>query len=475
MISGLVLKASQLGLFGAPRDEVQQPGVKGGKFYRTKTGKVRYGDQPTPRDRRTFEFRDPAEVVLRRVQVAELRDGSGFFAGTPVRNPGDVARIFHDVTDLDRERLWCVHMNRRGQVAAIECVSQGWVSGSPVFAREAFKAALAMGTAAVAFVHNHPSGVPGPSNEDHTVSRHLVDVGKDIGVEVRHCVVVARDGWESIFDGDTGDWSAAAARDSERRELPDVVGRTREPGQGGIDLPVDLARPIPGKLQNTIDLLRLAESLLAPEDATALAVMCDIKHQVTGVFRIASGTFDSQAVNRSLTRLGIGQGASTIFLVAGEDGADWQEAVKRHARVTVGYKPVGVDAPIIDAIIAGGPRAWSALAERQETTKCRLVLVAKNQLDHKPKGVWGVSMMSVRDPATRRNVTKAVQGSQLRDLYRERERLSTELFYLTDEDIPSASPAMRAMLDRARIDLQRRKLELDAQIDRLNSQGRTAA
>jgi len=45
-----LLKATQLALFGGPPKEIKEPGKRGGKFYRSKRGKVRYGEQPRSPD-----------------------------------------------------------------------------------------------------------------------------------------------------------------------------------------------------------------------------------------------------------------------------------------------------------------------------------------------------------------------------------------------------------------------------------------
>jgi DNA repair protein RadC len=57
---------------------------------------------------------------------------------------------------------------------------------------------LTLGAAAVVLAHNHPSGDPTPSPEDLEVTRHLLDAGDLLGVEVLDHLVLAADRFRSI-------------------------------------------------------------------------------------------------------------------------------------------------------------------------------------------------------------------------------------------------------------------------------------
>ena len=47
-------------------------------------------------------------------------------------------------------------------------------------------------------VHNHPSGDPTPSPEDHAVTKRLEEAGRKIGIQVVDHIVVAKDQSVSI-------------------------------------------------------------------------------------------------------------------------------------------------------------------------------------------------------------------------------------------------------------------------------------
>jgi len=69
-------------------------------------------------------------------------------------------------------------------------ISEGTLTNSLIHPREAFKDAIKESAASVIFVHNHPSGDPGPSREDILITERLVTVGDLIGIRVLDHIIV---------------------------------------------------------------------------------------------------------------------------------------------------------------------------------------------------------------------------------------------------------------------------------------------
>ncbi len=88
-------------------------------------------------------------------------------------------------------------------------VSRGSLNQSLVHPREVFAPALRESAAAILVLHNHPSGDPQPSREDHEVTRRLARAGELLGIRLVDHVVIgaesyasfARSGW---LDGSRG-------------------------------------------------------------------------------------------------------------------------------------------------------------------------------------------------------------------------------------------------------------------------------
>lgn len=77
-------------------------------------------------------------------------------------------------------------------------VAMGCLTGSLVHPREVFKEAVAARAAYVLVFHNHPSGDPEPSAEDHRLTKRLVEAGVLLGVDVVDHIIVASTGCVSL-------------------------------------------------------------------------------------------------------------------------------------------------------------------------------------------------------------------------------------------------------------------------------------
>ena len=92
----------------------------------------------------------------------------------------------------------------------------------PVHPREAFIPIVRDSAAAVIFMHNHPSGNPEPSLDDHMLTERLVEAGKLLGIRVLDHVVMGDGAFVSLktrgFDFERGNGLSQAAESYEGRE-----------------------------------------------------------------------------------------------------------------------------------------------------------------------------------------------------------------------------------------------------------------
>ena len=77
-------------------------------------------------------------------------------------------------------------------------ITTGTVDASLVHPREVFKPAFIEGASAIILSHNHPSGDPTPSREDHQVTDQLTEAGKLLGINVLDHVVYGCGSGEAI-------------------------------------------------------------------------------------------------------------------------------------------------------------------------------------------------------------------------------------------------------------------------------------
>jgi DNA repair protein RadC len=121
-----------------------------------------------------------------------------------IKNPTDLNIIFLSVlnheNEVDRvkEHFWVSGMDTRLKIQYIELVSLGSLDRTIVHPREVFRFAIMKAVSAIVMCHNHPSGDPEPSQEDITLTKRLLEVGKIIGIEVLDHVIIANGMYVSL-------------------------------------------------------------------------------------------------------------------------------------------------------------------------------------------------------------------------------------------------------------------------------------
>jgi DNA repair protein RadC len=96
------------------------------------------------------------------------------------------------------ERFGALLVDTKHRLLRTSIISEGSLDTSLAHPREVFRAAVAGGAAGVIVFHNHPSGDPTPSPEDHQLTQRLAKAGTIIGVLLVDHVVLADGGYWSF-------------------------------------------------------------------------------------------------------------------------------------------------------------------------------------------------------------------------------------------------------------------------------------
>ena len=119
--------------------------------------------------------------------------------GTRLSSSAELFRHFHPMLrDLKHELFKVVLLDAKNTVLKEATVSEGSLTLSIVHPREVFALAIRESAAGVIFLHNHPSGDPEPSREDHEVTRRLVRAGEILGIRLVDHLVIAGDDFTSF-------------------------------------------------------------------------------------------------------------------------------------------------------------------------------------------------------------------------------------------------------------------------------------
>jgi DNA repair protein RadC len=100
----------------------------------------------------------------------------------------------------NEERFYVLAVDARHRLIGSRVVSVGSLTQSMAHPREVFRPALELAAAALIVAHNHPSGDPTPSAQDHQVTRQLLQAGQILGVAVLDHLIVGKGSYFSYAD-----------------------------------------------------------------------------------------------------------------------------------------------------------------------------------------------------------------------------------------------------------------------------------
>lgn len=166
---------------------------------------------------------DPAVVAALRNQAAD--EGAPDYtpkAGPPfedwtqnprIKGPDDAVPLFWEYVPEDdmREHFLALYLDSRGTIIGSPyVVSVGSLNASIVHPREVFAPAITRHAASLVLMHNHPSGDPQPSEEDHGITKRLLDAGRVLGLPVLDHIVLGSFGgaWVSMRAATPAVWKA---------------------------------------------------------------------------------------------------------------------------------------------------------------------------------------------------------------------------------------------------------------------------
>ena len=113
-------------------------------------------------------------------QLAELFD---YLKATIGRSPNEVMRV--------------LYLSSQNKLDFAENLSEGTVSETVVLPRKIVETALARRATTVIIAHNHPAGVPEPSDNDDQVTEQVRRALQTVGITLQEHMIIGEDGFYS--------------------------------------------------------------------------------------------------------------------------------------------------------------------------------------------------------------------------------------------------------------------------------------
>lgn len=126
-----------------------------------------------------------------------------FQQDTVISSPADSRDyLISQLADLEHEVFAVLFLDNRHRVISFDHLFNGTIDGASVHPREVVKRALKHNAAAVILTHNHPSGIPEPSQADQALTRRLKEALALVDVRVLDHIVVG--GVETVSFAERG-------------------------------------------------------------------------------------------------------------------------------------------------------------------------------------------------------------------------------------------------------------------------------
>jgi DNA repair protein RadC len=140
-------------------------------------------------------------VIAACIRVGQELCSSPLKLGERFGNSRDIfnryrGRFYHTC----KEYFLALNLNSKNQLIREVLISVGSLSTSVVHPREVFAPGVRDSSAAILFLHNHPSGDPSPSREDRDCTQRLVHSGKILGIRVLDHIVLGFNDYYSFAD-----------------------------------------------------------------------------------------------------------------------------------------------------------------------------------------------------------------------------------------------------------------------------------
>ena len=130
--------------------------------------------------------------------VSMVKESSKGQALSNSREVYNVMKPLFAETD-DVESVYCIFLNTKNRILAIEKMFSGTISASAIYPRELIKRIIALKSSAIVLTHNHPSGCVEPSAEDKAITVKVAMALISIDATLHDHIIVG-EGFHSMAD-----------------------------------------------------------------------------------------------------------------------------------------------------------------------------------------------------------------------------------------------------------------------------------
>lgn len=141
------------------------------------------------------------------ILIKLVRDISSAYLAARMREQ-DILTSPESVTNFARMKLsghedesfMVIYLNTKNHVSDYEIIQTGTVDRAVIYPRSLIKKSLASNASGVIIVHNHPSGICDPSEEDKTLTIAIKNAVEAVNIRFLDHLIVGKCGYFSFFE-----------------------------------------------------------------------------------------------------------------------------------------------------------------------------------------------------------------------------------------------------------------------------------
>ena len=130
------------------------------------------------------------EIIRQALNIIGIRIGQTE-KNVVISDPNDTKRYLTlKLAQLEHEVFAVMFLDNRHRVIKYEEMFRGTIDGASVYPREVVKRALQLNAAALILSHNHPSGVPEPSQSDERITIRLKEACSLVDIRILDHIII---------------------------------------------------------------------------------------------------------------------------------------------------------------------------------------------------------------------------------------------------------------------------------------------
>lgn len=133
------------------------------------------------------------------IHLEMVKDGRSLYGMGRFHNATEAVETVRPLFDrADREMMIVMSLDAKNTPIAVEITAVGGIDNCIVDVRNIFKHAIMSNASSIICFHNHPSGIPEPSEDDKAITRRIKEAGNLLGILLLDHIIIGDDTYYSL-------------------------------------------------------------------------------------------------------------------------------------------------------------------------------------------------------------------------------------------------------------------------------------